>query len=82
MGEEMVWFFLYSSHCLLIMTILNKINLTQDEETCILHFLRQAEECGYPSSNEQWYPVINSIFSKYYDKKYPHVSEAQHWQTL
>jgi len=58
---------------------LNRVNLTKDEETCILHFLRQAEECGYPSCNEPWYPVINSIFRKYYDSD---VKEAQPWQTL
>ena len=56
---------------------LNRVNLTQDEETCILHFLRQARECGYPSSNEPWYPVINSIMRKYYDSD---VKEAQELQ--
>ena len=58
---------------------LNRVNLTQDEETCILHFLRQAEGCGYPSANEPWYPVINSIMRKYYDSG---VKEAQDWQTI
>ena len=53
---------------------LNRVNLTQDEETCILHFLRQAQECGYPSANEPWYPVINSIMRKYWDSD---VKEAQ-----
>ena len=46
---------------------LNRVNFTSDEETCILKFLNQAQECGYPSSNESWYPVINSILKKYYD---------------
>lgn len=58
---------------------LNRVNLTKDEETCILHFLREARECGYPSCNEPWYPVINSIFRKYYDTS---TKEAQDWQTL
>jgi hypothetical protein len=58
---------------------LNNVFFSKDEETCILHFLRQAEECGYPSSNEPWYPVINSIFRKYYESN---VQEAQPWQTL
>ncbi len=30
---------------------LNRVNFTQDEEICILKFLRQAQECGYPSAN-------------------------------
>ena len=50
-----------------------------DEETCILRFLREARECGYPSSNEEWYPIIDSIMQKYYDSD---VKEAQWWQTL
>jgi hypothetical protein len=58
---------------------LNRVKFTQDEETCILKFLRQAEECGYPSANEPWYPVINSIFRKYYDSD---IKEAQPFQTL
>ena len=53
---------------------LNRVDLTQDEQTCILKFLRQAADCGYPSSNEPWYPVINSIFQKYYDSD---IKEAQ-----
>ena len=58
---------------------LNRVKFTQDEETCILKFLRQAGECGYPSDNEPWYPVINSIFRKYYDSD---IKEAQPFQTL
>ena len=46
---------------------LNRVEFTKDEETCILKFLNQAQECGYPSDNEPWYPVINSIMMKYYD---------------
>ena len=58
---------------------LNRVDFTPDEETCILKFLRQAQECGYPSANEPWYPVIDSIMQKYYDSD---VKEAQWWQTL
>jgi hypothetical protein len=53
---------------------LNRVNLTEAEETCILRFLRQAADCGYPSANEQWYPVINSIMRKYYATE---IQEAQ-----
>ena len=58
---------------------LNRVELTPNEETCILHFLRQAEECGYPSSNEEWYPGINAILRKYYSTE---SHEALPWQTL
>jgi len=58
---------------------LNRVQLTEEEETCILRFLRQAADCGYPSSNEPWYPVINSIFLKYYATT---PQEAQPFQTL
>lgn len=53
---------------------LNRVNLTKDEETCILRFLTQARECGYPSANEEWYPVIDSILQKYYNSD---IKEAQ-----
>jgi len=46
---------------------LNRVEFTQDEETCILKFLRDVQECGYPSANEPWYSVIDSIIQKYYD---------------
>jgi len=58
---------------------LNRVDLTPNEETCILRFLREARECGYQSSNEEWYPIIDSIMQKYYDSD---VKEAQPWQTL
>jgi hypothetical protein len=58
---------------------LNRVNFTKNEETCILHFLRKVEECGYPSGNSEWYPIINSIFRKYYDSD---IKEAQEFQTL
>ena len=46
---------------------LNKVILTQEEQDTILHFLRQAQDCGYPSANEPYYPAINRIMNKYYD---------------
>ena len=46
---------------------LNKVILTEEEQECILHFLREAQGCGYPSSNEPYYPIINKIMNKYYD---------------
>jgi hypothetical protein len=58
---------------------LNRVNFTKDEETCILKFLQHAADCGYPSANEPWYPVINSIFRKYYNSN---IKEAQPWQTI
>jgi hypothetical protein len=58
---------------------LNRVSFTQDEETCILKFLNNARECGHPSANEQWYPVIDSILQKYFDSD---VKEAQAWQTV
>jgi len=58
---------------------LNRVNFTQDEETCILKFLNQARECGYPSGNEPWYSVIDSIIQKYYDSD---IKEVQDWQMI
>ena len=58
---------------------LNRVNFTRDEETCILRFLNQARECGYPSGNSEWYSVIDSIISKYYDSD---IKEAQSFQTF
>lgn len=58
---------------------LNRVKFTKDEETCILKFLNQARECGHPSDNEQWYPVIDSILQKYFDSS---IKEAQAWQTV
>ena len=43
----------------------NRVKFTANEETCILKFLNQARECGYPSANEQWYPVIDSIIQSF-----------------
>ena len=52
------------------MTILNRIHLTQDEENCIMLLLIEARQFGYPSTKESWYPVIDSICSKYYTERY------------
>lgn len=57
---------------------LNRVKFTKDEETCILKFLNDARECGYPSNNEQWYPVIDSIIQKFFDSD---IKEAQEFQT-
>ena len=45
------------------MAVFNKISLTQEEEDCILHFLRKAED-DVQSSDA---PTINSIFVKYWN---------------
>jgi len=57
----------------------NRVKFTKDEETCILKFLNDARECGYPSANEQWYPVIDSIIQKFFNSD---IQEAQPFQTL
>ena len=46
------------------MTVFNKISLTQEEEDCILHFLREAED----DVQSSYAPTINSIFVKYWKK--------------
>ncbi|NBP00178.1 MAG: hypothetical protein EBU90_08620 [Proteobacteria bacterium] len=56
----------------------NRVEFTANEETCILKFLNEARECGYPSKNEQWYPVIDSIIQKFFDSN---IQEAQEFQT-
>jgi hypothetical protein len=63
------------------MTLLNRINLTQDEENCILFLLNDARGISYLSNKEQWYPVIDSIVSKYTKKKYSNI-RAEAFQTL
>lgn len=57
----------------------DRVKLTQDEQTCILALLRDARACGYPSCNEVWYPVIDSIIQKYYNSD---IKEAQEFQTV
>jgi hypothetical protein len=64
------------------MTIINRLNLTQDEENCILFFLQDARGLAQLSNKEQWNPVIDTILQKYLKKKYQNIHEAQHFQTL
>ena len=45
----------------------NEVEFTREMEDCIIHFLLQAESCGYPSANEPYYPIINKIMMKYYE---------------
>ena len=45
---------------------LNKVELTQEEQDTIIHFLHEAAGCGYPSCNEPFYPIISGIMRKYY----------------
>jgi hypothetical protein len=63
------------------MTLINRLNLTQDEENCIMLLLTEARQLGCVSNNEHWYPVIDSIVSKYTKKKYENV-RAEAFQTL
>jgi hypothetical protein len=63
------------------MTILNRLNLTQDEENCIMFLLNDARGISYLSNKEQWYPVMDSILQKYLKKKYSNV-RAEEFQTL
>jgi hypothetical protein len=37
------------------MTIINRLNLTQDEENCILFFLQDARGLAHLKNKEQWY---------------------------
>ena len=48
---------------------LNKVILTEEDQETIIHFLQKARECGYPSSNEPHYPIIDRIMNKYYDSE-------------
>ena len=63
------------------MTILNRLNLTQDEENCIVFLLNDARGISHLSNKEQWYPVIDSITQKYTKKKYQNI-RAEAFQTL
>ena len=64
------------------MTVFHKLDLTHDEEMCIMHFLTSARDCGYPSGNEPWYDTIDSIYSKFLQEKYKKWEEPQEWQTV
>jgi uncharacterized sporulation protein YeaH/YhbH (DUF444 family) len=63
------------------MTILNRLNLTQDEENCIVFLLNDVRGISHLSNKELWYPVIDSILQKYLKKKYENV-RAEAFQTL
>lgn len=56
--------------------VFNTIEFTDSEANCVLHFLQQAQECGYPSSNEPYYPTINTILNKYYTQLNKHDSNC------
>jgi hypothetical protein len=64
------------------MTIINRLNLTQNEENCILFFLQDARGLSHLNNKEQWYSVIDTILQKYLKQKYSNITEAQHFQTL
>jgi hypothetical protein len=51
------------------MTIINRLNLTQDEENCILFFLQDARGLAQLKNKEQWNPVIDTILQKYLKTK-------------
>jgi hypothetical protein len=50
-----------------------RVNFTANEETCILKFLVEAQN-RKSSDDEQWQPVIDSIFQKFFDSN---IKEAQ-----
>ena len=55
-----------------------RVNFTANEETCILKFLVEAQNRN-AIDDEQWQPVIDSIFQKFF---YSNIKEAQDWQTI
>ena len=50
---------------------MNTLSLTDNELECVRHFLNEAQECGYPSANEPYYPTINKVMGKIYEIVYP-----------
>ena len=52
-------------------TEMNTLSLTDNELECVRHFLSQARDCGYPSSNEPYYATIDKITTKIYEIVYP-----------
>jgi hypothetical protein len=64
------------------MTIINRLNLTQDEENCILFLLQDARGLSQLTNKEQWNPVIDTILQKYLKKKYSNIIKAHPFQTL
>ena len=59
---------------------LNKVELNNEEQNTILHFLREAAGCGYPSANEPFYPLISSIMRKYYATEEQFNPETREWE--
>ena len=55
-----------------------RVNFTPNEETCILKFLVEAQNRN-SIEDEQWQPVIDSIFQKFFDSN---IKEAQAFQTI
>ena len=56
----------------------NRVELTANEETCILKFLTEAQNRDLIKDKE-WQPVIDSIFQKFFDSN---IKEAQAFQTI
>jgi hypothetical protein len=50
------------------MTLINRLNLTQDEENCILFFLQDARGLAQLKNKEQWNPVIDTILKSISNK--------------
>lgn len=48
--------------------VFNAIQFDDEEVSCLLHFIENARECGYPSANEPYYRTIDTIFLKYYEQ--------------
>ena len=59
---------------------LNKVELNQEEQNTIIHFLREAAGCGYPSANEPFYPIISSIMRKYYATEEKFNPDTMEWE--
>lgn len=55
------------------MTLLNRLNLTQDEENCILYNLESIPV------HDAWYSVSQRILDKYRKQKYSNAN-PQAWQ--
>jgi hypothetical protein len=48
--------------------VFNGIDFTDSEANCMLHFIQEVQQCGYPSANQDYYPTINTILNKYYTR--------------
>ena len=56
----------------------NRVEFTDNEETCILKFLTEAQNRDLIKDKE-WQPVIDSILQKFFNSN---IKEAQEFQTL